>query len=141
MCAAFLPPKAPHFDGRAAVCHLVKYRNPSIAAPFAVKMWHIPRSTKSVTIRIPTLPAQIQRQTIKVWCDFLSKGGTHFKNCCILFYAYHTCTYDVLTLQKSRRGKNSPRRSEGFPHPLNAVLNICVCTIPSFISCTYVPLC
>ena len=97
MCAAFLPLCAPHFDGCVAVCRLVKCRNPSIAALSAVKMWRIRRIAaclaKSAAIPYPALPAQIQRQTIKVWHVFLSKSGAQiFKNCCILFDIQRTCT-------------------------------------------------
>ena len=40
-------------------------------------VWQIlqPVWQKGGAICIPELPAQIQRQTIKVWCDFLSKSG------------------------------------------------------------------
>ena len=47
----------------------------------------------------------------------IKRWQTNFTNCCILFDAYRTCTYDVLTFQKSRTRTHLRRRSEGFPHP------------------------
>ena len=86
MCAAFLPPKAPHFDGRAAVCRLVKlpdcgtFCRENVACSPNCGVWQ-----KSSQFRIPQLPAQ----TINVWRGFLiKKQCTNFTNCCILFDAY-----------------------------------------------------
>ena len=92
MCGIFLPPCAPHFDGRAAVHYFVKRRNPWTASLFV----EMPKCgmfgkiaaglAKSAAIPYPALPAQIQRQTIKVWHIVLSDCGTQiFTNCCILF--------------------------------------------------------
>ena len=39
---------------------------------------------KSATIRIPVLPAQ----TIKVWCDFLSKSGVQIVQIVTFFLTY-----------------------------------------------------
>ena len=126
MCAAFLPPCAPHFDGRAAV------RPP----PFVVKMWHVRRiverlakiavgSAKAPQFRIPAFPAQIQRQTIKVRRDFLSKKRcTNFTNCCFLFDAYRISplymvakvhTHHTRPNYNGRSSDKSPDISAHFP--------------------------
>ena len=90
MCAAFLQPKVPHFDGRAAVRRPVKRRNPRIqgllhliTVPFAVKMWYVRRiaghlakiaahSANSAAIPYPSASHTNHKSEV---CDFLSKSG------------------------------------------------------------------
>ena len=119
MCAAFLPPCAPDFDGRVAVHRLVRRRNARIAALFAVKMRRFRRiaaahlakiaahlAKKSAAIlTIPALPAQIQRQTIKVWHALLSDcGAQYFTNYCIFFrrIPFVQCTWELLDLKQNK---------------------------------------
>ena len=84
----FLPPKTPHFLGRAAVHRLVKHHNSRIVHG-AFCRENVAHLAKITAIHVPALLAHIQRQSIKVNCNFLSKSGTQiFTNCCILF----TCT-------------------------------------------------
>ena len=85
MCAAFLPPCALHFDGRAAVCRLVKRRNPWIVALFAVKM----RRVRRIAARLAKITnhKSVARVLIKKRC-------TDFTNCCILFDVYHMYVYE-----------------------------------------------
>ena len=82
MCAAFLPPCAPHFDGRTAVRRLVECRDPRIVVLFATKMRRVrrivARLAKDTAIPYPAPPAQIQRQTIKVY--------THISVCIVHTY-------------------------------------------------------
>ena len=82
----FLPPCAPHFDGRAAVRRLVKGHNPWITALFCrEKTVRSPNCGAFGKKRRSTLPAQIQRQTIELQRVFLSKHSTQNLTNCILF--------------------------------------------------------
>ena len=81
----FLSPCESHFDGHAAVRHLVKRRNPRIAV----------RLPKCGTLRksaaIPphlALPAHMQRQTIKVLRSVLSNCGAQILQ--IAFFLIYT---------------------------------------------------
>ena len=105
MCAAFLPPKVPHFDGRATVRRIL----PDCGAFCRENAAHLPNLSafaknhgvfakerqRAPQFLIPALPVQ----TTKVRHNFLSKSGTQiFTNCCILFYVYrtHTCMQYIL---------------------------------------------
>ena len=102
--AALIPLFVPQF---LKVRRLVKRRNPRIAALFQglrhfsrenvarfVKLRHIGKNRGTFGKKCRnTLPAQIQRQTIKVWHMFLSKSDTqNFNWCCVLLDIYHILT-------------------------------------------------
>ena len=90
MCADFLPPCAPHFDGRATVRCLVKHRNPRIAALFAMKMQRVRRIAahlaKSATVpnRVPSHTKSIGNHISVVHC-LIKNRCINFTNCCFIF--------------------------------------------------------
>ena len=99
MCAAFLPPCVLHLYGCTTVRCLVKRCNPRIVMPFAVKMQHVRRiATRLAKIAVSLakctairIPAQIQRQTIKVRHVFLSKSGAQILQIVAFFLTYTIC--------------------------------------------------
>ena len=90
-------PCVPHFDGRAAVRCLVKCHDRWIVALFVVRsgtfaeLRHVWQ--KVPQYRIPALPAQIHRQTIKLLWVFLSDCGAQNKKIVAFFLTYTVNIY------------------------------------------------
>ena len=114
MCAAFLPPCAPHFDGRATVHRLLKHRNPRSATLFALKMRSPNCSTfgknhgvfgrksrNSVSDTFRTNPEANHKSAVHC---LIKLQHTNVINCCILLYCtlMYYIYYSLFTLSWPR---------------------------------------
>ena len=81
----------PHFDGHATVCHLVKHRNRgAFCHENAARSPNCGRFGKKCQ---NSIPAQIQRQTIKVWHIFLSKSVAQILQIVAFFLTRTVCAF------------------------------------------------
>ena len=91
----FSPTKVPHFDGRTAVRHLVKRRNPSIAALYKTvqgSRYYGAFGKKRCNSIYPGASCINHKSAVQF---LIKKRHTHFTNCCILFDAHCRLTHVV----------------------------------------------